>query len=212
MIKRLVAAGLVLAAGPAAAQGAPELSYGLAVTSNYIFRGSTQSNDNPALQGYVEGAYGIVYAGVWASTVDIDDDSVEFDLYAGVRPSFGDFELDVGYVRYLYDDTGDCCGELALGVGYPMADLGELGAKVWYDPVADTTWTEAAVSVGIVAEFEAGGTIGTDFGTLELGEDDKVAWDLGLSRGLGEFANVDLRYYDSNYDPGRLVLSIGADF
>ena len=83
---------------------------------------------------------------------------------------------------------------------------------MWYDPVADTTWTEAAVSVGIVAEFEVGGTIGSDFGTLDLGERDKVAWDLGLSRGLGEFANVDLRYYESNYDPGRLVLSIGADF
>jgi uncharacterized protein (TIGR02001 family) len=212
MIQRFLPVALVLAAGPAAAQTAPELSFGFAVTSNYIFRGTTQSNDNPAVQGYVEGAYGMLYGGVWASTVDIDDDSAEFDLYAGVRPSFGDLSVDVSYVRYLYDDTGDCCGEIALGLGYPMADLGELGAKVWYDPVADTTWAEAAMSVGIVAEFEVGGTIGTDFDTLELGEGSKVAWDLGISRGLGDFANVDLRYYDSNYDPDTVVLSIGADF
>ena len=115
-------------------------------------------------------------------------------------------------MRYIYDDSGDCCGEIALGVGYPMADLGELGAKVWYDPVFDTTWAEAAMSVGFVAEFEVGGTIGTDFDSLELGDGAKVAWNLGVSRGLADFANVDLRYYDSNYDPGRLVLSIGADF
>ena len=49
----------VLAAGvalPVAAQEAPELSYGAAVTSNYIFRRQTQSDNRPALQGYVEGA------------------------------------------------------------------------------------------------------------------------------------------------------------
>ena len=131
----LTAATLVLAiAPPLAAQEAPELSYGAAVTSNYIFRGQTQSNDNPAVQGYVEGAYGMFYGGVWSSTVDFEDNSLEFDLYAGIRPTFGDLTVDLSYVRYLYDNTGDCCGELILNLGYPMADIGELGAEFAYDP------------------------------------------------------------------------------
>ena len=50
----------------------PELSYGAAVTSNYIDKGTAQSDGKPAVQGYVEGAYGIFYGGVWSSTVDID--------------------------------------------------------------------------------------------------------------------------------------------
>ena len=132
----------VLAAGvalPVAAQEAPELSYGAAVTSNYIFRGQTQSDNRPALQGYVEGAYGMFYGGVWSSTVDIDDDNLEFDLYAGIRPTFGDLSVDLSYVRYLYNSSGDCCGEVILNLAYPMADLGELGAEFAYDPVENTS-------------------------------------------------------------------------
>jgi uncharacterized protein (TIGR02001 family) len=64
---------LGLAASTAGAQEFA-LNYGVAVTSNYISDGVTQSNDNPALQGYVEGSYGLFYGGVWASTVDFADD------------------------------------------------------------------------------------------------------------------------------------------
>jgi hypothetical protein len=39
-----------------------------------------------------------------------------------------------------------------------------------------------------------------------------VAWNLGATRALTEILAVDLRYHDSNYDPGRLVLSLAAEF
>ena len=205
----------VLAAGvalPVAAQEAPELSYGAAVTSNYIFRGQTQSDNRPALQGYVEGAYGMFYGGVWSSTVDIEDDNLEFDLYAGIRPTFGDLSVDLSYVRYLYNSSGDCCGEVILDLAYPMADIGELGAEFAYDPVEHTKWAQLGVSVGFLTAYSVGGTLGTDFGTLDLGKDDEVAWDLGVSRTLGEIGLVDLRYYDSNYEGARGVLSIAVYF
>ena len=66
--------------------------------------------------------------------------------------------------------------------------------------------------MGIVAEFTLGGTIGTDFGTLRPRQGRQVAWDVGVSRGLGDFATVDLRYYDSNDDPDTAVLTISVDF
>lgn len=208
-----IAAAAVAMSVPAAGQTMPELSYGVAVTSNYISDGATQSDDNPALQGYVEGAYGMFYGGVWSSTVDFDDgNNFEFDLYAGVRPSFGDLSVDFGYYRYLYDDSGDCCGEFVLIFGYPMADLGEVGLEFDYDPENDTQWLEAASFISVFTDFLVGGTVGTDLGTEDWGDDDKVAWDLGISRGLGDLATVDLRYYDSNYDPARGVLSISLDF
>ena len=212
-----LAFGLALAQ-PLAAQTMPELSYGVAITSNYIDKGSTQSNDNPALQGYVEAAVGMFYGGVWSSTVDFADDpdfggdQFEFDLYAGVRPSFGDLSVDLSYYRYLYDDSGDCCGEIILALEYPMADLGAIGGKFEYDPENETQWGVLGASVSFLTDWEVGGTVGTDFGSLELGEDDKVAWDVGVTRALGDFAAVDLRYYDSNYDPDRGVVTIGMDF
>jgi uncharacterized protein (TIGR02001 family) len=220
MIKpSLLSAALTLTlVAPVVAQDRPELSYGINITSNYINKGLTQSNDNPALQGYVEAAYGMFYGGVWSSTVDFPgdpefgDDNLEFDLYAGVRHAFGDLSVDVSYLRYLYDDSGDCCGEFVLGASYPIADLGELNAEFDYDPVGDTRWLQMGAALDLPAEFSIGGTVGTDFGSMQLGEDDQVAWDVGLTRGLGDFAAVDLRYYHSTYEDGTAVLSIGIDF
>ena len=219
MIGRILGgiAGAALAASAAGAQQRPGLSYGLGVTSNYIDKGSTQSNDNPAVQGYVEGSLGMVYGGVWASTVDfpgdteLGGDQVKVDLYAGLRHTFDLLTLDASYYRYLYDHTGDCCGEFKLAASYPMADLGALGAKIDYDPSDKSKWGELGAELYFGRVWTAGGTLGTDFGSEDLAAR-KVAYDVGLNRTLGDNANVDLRYYDSNLDPGHVVVSIGMDF
>jgi uncharacterized protein (TIGR02001 family) len=219
MIQKAVigVAALGLMTGTAAAQEFA-LNYGVAVTSNYIDNGTTQSNDRPALQGYVEGSYGMFYGGVWSSTVDFPDDPVfgddnlEFDLYVGVRPTLGDFSFDLSYYRYLYDDSGDSNGEFVLIGSYPVADFGEVGIEYDYDPVNDTRWGEAAGALTFAEVWTLGGAVGTDWGSEEWGEDDKVAWNAGLTRGLGDIASVDLRYHDSNYDPGTAVLTIYLDF
>lgn len=211
----LVGAGL---AGPALGQDRLEVAYGLTVTSNYIVDGTTQSDDKPALQGYVEGIYGLFYGGLWASTVDFPgdpdfgDDNMEIDAYLGLRQSLGDVDLDVSYYRYFYDQSGDCCGEFVLKAGYPMADLGAVGLEFDYDPEEGNTWLEGSAGLLLRDRFEVGGAVGTDFGSEEWGDDDKVAWNVGATKGLGELATVDLRYHDSNYDPGRLVLSMSVDF
>lgn len=208
-------AGLI--AGPASAQDGPRLSYGLAVTSNYIYEGTTQSNDNPAVQGYLEGSLDIFYAGLWSSTVDFPGDpefgrdQFEFDLYAGVRKTFDLLTLDASYYRYLYDSSGDCCGEFRLAANYPMADLGAIDAGFNYDPTGKTKWGTLGAEIYFGEVWTAGGTVGTDFGSDDLGER-KVAYDLGVNRTLGDKANVDVRYYDSNLDPGHVVVSIGMDF
>ena len=208
---------LGLAAGGAGAQEFA-LNYGVALTSNYIDNGATQSDDKPALQGYVEGSYGLFYGGVWSSTVDFPgdpefgDDNLEFDLYAGVRPTLGDFSFDLSYYRYLYDSSGDCCGEFVLIAQYPVADFGEVGVEYDYDPVGDTRWGELAGALSFVEVWEVGGAVGTDWGSEEWGEDDKVAWNAGVTRSVGDVASVDLRYYNSNYDPGTAVLTIYLDF
>lgn len=219
MIGRVIVAFAVsgLVAGGAAAQERPELRYGLGVTSNYIYKGETQSDDDPALQGYVEGSYGMFYGGVWGSTVDfpgdgeLGRDSIEFDLYAGMRRTFNLLTVDASYYRYLYDDSGDCCGEFKLAASYPMADLGALGAEVDYDPSEKTRWGALEAELYFGRVWTVGGSVGTDFGSEDLDER-KVAYDVGLNRALGENAKVDLRYFNSNFDPGHVVVSIGMDF
>ncbi|MCK9911090.1 TorF family putative porin, partial [Microbacteriaceae bacterium K1510] len=63
------AAGGSLKDEPAPAR---EFTYSFSVTgtSDYIFRGQTQTDGNPAIQGSLNIGYGIFYAGAWASSVD----------------------------------------------------------------------------------------------------------------------------------------------
>jgi uncharacterized protein (TIGR02001 family) len=181
------------------------------VTSNYISKGVTQSDNRPALQAYAEASQGIFYGGLWSSTVDLDDDQVEFDLYAGVRPTLGDFDVDFSYVRYIYNRSGNCCGEFQLDVAYPMADLGSVGVGFDYDPENDLRWGETALGFNVSPRWIIAGTLATDFGSYGY-DDDMVAWDAGVTRTLGDFAWVDLRYYDTNIFAARGVVAIGVDF
>jgi uncharacterized protein (TIGR02001 family) len=215
MTPKILAPAALAAVLPAmaSAQSPVEFAYGFAVTSNYISDGATQSDDNPALQGYVEGSYRLFYGGVWASTVDFNDgDQVEFDIYAGVRQTFGSLDFDLNYTRYVYDDSGDCCGDIILVLGYPIEGIGAVGFEQKWDPEEGRVWSELAAGVTFAEVWEAGGVIGTDFGTRDEGERDRVAWDLGVSRGLGDYATLDLRYYDSNYDDATGVVTISFDF
>lgn len=211
MKKILAVAMLALAPDLAAAQQSPELSFGGALTSDYIFRGTTQSGGEPALQGYAEASVGAFYLGAWGSTVDLEGDQAELDIYAGYRGEIGSLAYDLGYVRYFYDDSGNCCGEAYVSLDYAVDGLGTIGSSVLHDLSFDTSWAEirAGREIGDVWAIDA--AIGSDFGTLDLG-DDKVAWTVGVTRAISELAGLDLRYHDSNYDPGRIVATIALDF
>ena len=42
-------------------------SFNIDGTSDYIFRGISQTDNDPAIQGGLDASYGILYAGWWAS-------------------------------------------------------------------------------------------------------------------------------------------------
>lgn len=212
MKHRLLSACLVaLSASAAAAQEGPKLYGGFTATTNYIYRGESQSDDRPALQVYLEGEAGMFYGGAWASTVRLDDDRAELDLYAGVRRSFGDLALDLNYTRYIYDESGDCCGEIGLSLAHPLSETVEIGAAMFVDPEESTQWFEARGSKVLMDDYLIDATLGADFGSFGY-DKDKFAWNAGASRSVAELVTLDLRYHDSNLDPARLVGSISLDF
>ena len=96
-----------------------------AVTSNYVFRGQTQTNDSAAVQG----GYDIQqskddkgwYAGAFASTVDT---GVELDVFGGWKGAFSQqMGYDVGAVHYKYTDSNFSpdITELYAGINYETA-------------------------------------------------------------------------------------------
>ena len=66
---------LTVGAGAAQAQTAPEVAFNIGVVSDYVFRGASQTDEEPALQGGVDVTVGSFYAGAWASTVDFGDNT-----------------------------------------------------------------------------------------------------------------------------------------
>ena len=72
------------------------------ITSNYVFRGMSFSDDEPAIQTGAELSVGPLYAGVWGSTVeDAGISGYEADYYVGARHTYDNgLGLDVGYIKY----------------------------------------------------------------------------------------------------------------
>ncbi len=96
---------------PAPAPSPWDIAFGTAFTTDYVFRGISQSNKTPAVQGYFELDYTAspwltLYAGVWGSSLYSGFASAELDPNAGARFSFGKFGLDVGALYYGYPGPG----------------------------------------------------------------------------------------------------------
>jgi len=143
----LIAPSFVFAADAAPA---PDLTvaYNVGLYSQYIFRGLTQTNRKPALQGGVDLTHSSgLYAGAWASNVDWTVDSssyksqsLELDLYGGYRYNFGDtgIGIDVGALQYIYPGTRN--NTAGTSVRAPSADTTEVYAALNYG------WVQAKIS------------------------------------------------------------------
>lgn len=124
MNKKLIAVWILSAlflAAPAMAQEEDEeegWSFGGTITgtSDYIFRGVSQTDQDPAIQGSLDiGHSSGFYAGVWASNVDFDTEgdgiNTEIDYYVGWTFALpADMELDLQAVRYTYPGSNSGFG------------------------------------------------------------------------------------------------------
>lgn len=130
----------IFAAGNAYAddtQAPTQLNFNAAVTSDYRYRGISQTRLKPALQGgvdFVHNATGI-YAGAWASTITWTKDAggdgaIEIDLYAGKRGELSaGIGYDVGVLTYVYPSN-----KLATVPGFVGANSTEVYGQLSYGP------------------------------------------------------------------------------
>lgn len=121
MFKKTMIAGLVAAAlAPAvsvAADSPHTLTGNVGLYSQYIFRGLTQTNKDPALQGGFDYSHSSgFYAGTWMSNISwltdspavtgYNSSSLEMDFYGGYKGTItGDLGFDVGILKYYYPGT-----------------------------------------------------------------------------------------------------------
>ena len=199
-------------------------SFNVGVTSDYVFRGVSQSDNDPAIQGGADLSYGILYAGVWASLVDFADAppaNAEVDWYGGIKPTWGPLTFDFGIIYYSYPGNGPLPGvgplvdlnytEVKAGVsGSPFANA-TLGAIVYYsdDSFAKTgeVWTvegTAAYTLHAIGPLTPtiSGTVGHVEGDdpaylLFNGFDSYNYWNAGVAFAV-EKLTFDFRYWDTD--------------
>jgi uncharacterized protein (TIGR02001 family) len=230
--KTLLAATLlatsVLAAAPAFAHPeeglAGDFTGNIALTTNYIYRGVSQSNDGPAVQGGFDYGVDLFYAGVWASSVEWDGTSIETDFYAGFTPSAGQFDFDIGVLYYGYPDSPDLPEqdfyEFYGGVSTAIAENIEVGVKVSFSPdfygeTGEAYYPEFNVGVTLTDNWSFSAHVGQQTFEDDM-QDDYTDWNIGVTYSWDWF-DVSLGYYDTTDRIGgdeddAVVLTISRSF
>ena len=206
-----VAISAIAMSAPAFAQEADEeatgpitLTGGVAVVSDYRFRGVSLSDKDFAVQPYltVKHESGL-YVGAWGSNLSENaGDDVEVDLYAGFAGG-EDLTYDIGATYYLYPGVSglnyvEFTGK--LGSTYGPATV---GVQLSYVPSQDNTGNDDNIYFGTNATIALPdspisivGSMGIEDGAFTAGNE-KVDWSLGLNAAVSGFT-LGVSYVDAN--------------
>ena len=189
---------------PAEASGPITLTGGVAVVSDYRFRGVSLSDKDFAVQPYltIKHESGL-YAGVWGSNIaENSGDDVEVDLYAGFAGG-DERTYDIGATYYVYPGVSsfnyiEFTGKTGTTVG-PAT----VGLQLSYVPSQDNTGnndniyfaTNATVAIPN-SPISIVGSMGIEDGAFTAGNE-KVDWSLGVTAAVAGFT-LGASYVDTN--------------
>ena len=181
------------------------INSGFALTSTYIDKGRPVGSPRASFQGYSEVETRGFYLRTEFATVRLGPDRLEATIGAGFRNSVGALSYELGFERTFYNRSGNCCGEIRLGLGLDAAYGMRFGGEVAYDTTEELYTTSVSAGYGFNDMFD----VSAEFGRLESSHN---FWNLGVSYMPMANTSLDLRYHDSNGDKGRLVGTVSYDF
>lgn len=222
--------------GIPSAMAEPHVSANISLTSDYRFRGISQSNESSALQGGFDVAFEPgFYVGIWGSSVDFDsnegfDGSLELDYYAGwSMETASAVGLDLGYIYYDYPGDEGAEGdyqELYAKVSYKDVTLGINYSDDYYASSDELLYYYADYSLSLneiwsldihlgYSELQRGG------GFLATAEDSYMDYSLAVTASLMEvdwtvaYVGSDLEQeevFDTDWGDDSLVFSVSKSF
>lgn len=200
LLAALAAAALL---SPAAAQAEDvQVSASLTGATDYVWRGVSQSDSDPAVFAAVNLSAGGFYAGAGTENVDFAGVKQEWDLWAGYAFDLGNgTKLDLGVVRYGYVDAPADIDTLELKAGL-SGTIGKVGLGVtahhtwdYFGSGEHATYVEARASAPLTGKLSASAV----FGRQQIdNRPDYNTWNVGLTYAVLKGAKVDLRYHDTD--------------
>ncbi|MCC7253425.1 TorF family putative porin [Hyphomicrobium sp.] len=197
-------------------------------TSDYVFRGISTNDEDPAFQASIDLTYGIWYGSLWGSVVADPYGPAELNLITGITPKLGPVTFDFGLVYYFYPWAED--KSVVPSLGPSDFDLIELKAGLEFSPVKNLTLTpvfwyvpdqsnsDAIYTIEGTAAYELPAlgiftpTISGGVGYTEsdnpdqwdIGVDNYSYWNAGVALAVEKFT-FDFRYWDTDLDNNPLA-------
>jgi uncharacterized protein (TIGR02001 family) len=225
--KTLLAGSLLVSA--VAVQAADPVVGNVALTSNYVWRGTSQSAQSYAIQGGFDYAHESgFYAGTWGSNVnfgsagDTDGANMELDLYGGYKFTAGGIGWDVGVLQYKYPGA-DSDLEIDFLEYYVGGSYGPFSIKYFYAGDYQGNLTDKSASyLDLAATFDLGQGFGLGLhyglssgdGIEDAFGDTYNDYKVSLTKAVGSFT-FGIAYSDTDLDPaieGKLFNSEGQFF
>ncbi|MCI4568073.1 TorF family putative porin [Lysobacter sp. CFH 32150] len=208
---------------------APSTSGGVAgtvsLTSDYVFRGISQTDQDPAVQGGIEyAADSGFYIGAWGSNIswlsDLSSDaapissSLEFDAYGGYRGKFSDsVGFDVGALYYYYPGefpdgfNSANTGEVYAGITVGPASSSPLSVKYFYSLTDLFGYVDSDGSgyldLAVNWTFTPGWTLNAHGGKQWIENNEAFEytdWKLGVTKAFDSGFSIAAAYSDTDTD------------
>lgn len=214
-ILSFLAGALPLISGAAFAESDWTLSGNVGLVSDYVFRGVTQTDSDPAIQGGLDLTHeNGFFAGVWGSNVEsdaadatvvnYDGDVLELDTYLGWSGEVADkTTMTVKALRFNYPGTRfdpNNTNEFSVYLGH---DFGALAGKVGLNYGDDFYGLDAATYLDLGVSIPVGRvTVDFHYGVQEFendaaGGDDYRDYSVGVAGTAAGF-NLGITYTGTN--------------
>jgi uncharacterized protein (TIGR02001 family) len=187
-----------------------EFPASVALTTDYRFRGISQTDLSPAIQG----SLGVThksgfYAGVWGSNLNFKDNNeatVELDFSAGFRGKYGPLDWDLGMIFYDYPGAASSLNynyfeagpKFSHDFGFASTTVGAYFSPNFFGDTGFAAYPSLDVSVPVMSKLNLGLHVG--YQTVDASSvTNYTDWKVGLSTelvGLG----FELDYIDTSLD------------
>lgn len=182
-------------------------SANVTLTSDYIIRGISMTDEAPAIQGGLDWQSDSgFYVGTWGSNVEFGNDaSAEIDFYAGFRGAYGAFNYEIGASYYWYPATSapglsfwDAHVDAGYNFGPAAVTLGLAYSPDNFGPAVNDAalYTSAEFTAPVAEMMTLRASVG--YSALE-GVPNYIDWNAGATFHVYDWFNLDVRYFDTDY-------------
>ncbi len=205
------------------------LSGNMALTNNYVFRGISQTREEPAVQGGLAYTFDSkIHLNIWGSNVNFESPTgqtatLETDETIGYGNTIKDFTYDISIVRYQYPRASTASYFEGLGtlsyrfltflIGYSSNVFGSHGPGTYtnlgvhFEIPAKYVYFEDITLSGSVGHYNLDKNAGTNY------ED----YNVQIAKALSDKYTISLAWIDTShknppYDGSQWVFTVAAAF